>query len=398
MMRPVTLAQSLKTTRVDRKKLGLEHTREFVEQVFGEGMHALRVLSLANGVAGVLNAAVLSVHAIGQAYAGLAKVTAKSGVKQIDRLLSNEGVVVDTLLEHWARFVVGEDASILVALDWTDFDTDDHTTLCAFMATAHGRAMPLAWKTVRKSELKTHRTRLELEMVERLNGWLPKSVKVTLLGDRAFGYVELYRLLDLLGWDYVLRFRGGIQVEDPHGELRTAEAWVPENGRAKMIVGARVTEQREPVGAVVVVKAPKMKEAWCLATSLGKAKPAEVVKLYGRRFTIEETFRDTKDLHFGLGLSATHIRNGQRRDRLLLLVAVAHTLLTLLGAASEASGLDRTLKVNTVKRRTHSLFRQGHYWYHLIPTMREDWLRRLMDAYDIIVREHAFFSHFFEVK
>ena len=30
--------------------------------------------------------------------------------------------------------------------------------------------------------------------------------------------------------------------------------------------------------------------------------------------------------------------------------------------------------------------------------MREDWLRRLMDAYDIIVREHAFFSHFFEVK
>jgi Protein of unknown function (DUF1524) len=32
------------------------------------------------------------------------------------------------------------------------------------------------------------------------------------------------------------------------------------------------------------------------------------VKLYGKRFTIEETFRDENDIHFGLGLSATHIR------------------------------------------------------------------------------------------
>jgi hypothetical protein len=29
--------------------------------------------------------------------------------------------------------------------------------------------------------------------------------------------------------------------------------------------------------------------------------------LYARRFTIEETFRDLKDNHFGMGLSATHI-------------------------------------------------------------------------------------------
>jgi hypothetical protein len=43
--------------------------------------------------------------------------------------------------------------------------------------------------------------------------------------------------------------------------------------------------------------------------------------------------------------------------------------------------------VNTVKRRTHSLYRQGLYWYDCIPTMREDWLRRLMTAFDRIVRE-----------
>jgi hypothetical protein len=41
-----------------------------------------------------------------------------------------------------------------------------------------------------------------------------------------------------------------------------------------------------------------------------------------------------------MGLSATHIVNADLRDRLMLLPAVAQVLLTLLGAASEASGLD----------------------------------------------------------
>ena len=40
--------------------------------MFGQEMHAARVQSLANGVVGVLMAAVLSIHAIGQAYALLA--------------------------------------------------------------------------------------------------------------------------------------------------------------------------------------------------------------------------------------------------------------------------------------------------------------------------------------
>ncbi len=55
--------------------------------------------------------------------------------------------------------------------------------------------------------------------------------------------------------------------------------------------------------------------------------------------------------------------DAQKRDRLLLLLAVAHTLLTLLGATSEESGLDRALKTNTSKRQPLSLFNQGLLWY-----------------------------------
>lgn len=371
------------------RTLRLAHIREFAEVLFAEtDMHAKRVESLANGVAGVLNAAMLTIHAIGQAYAAMAHIEASSGVKQLDRLLSNVGVNLDVLFPAWIRFVVGVRTELIVALDWTEFDDDDHVTLAAYAVTRHGRATPLIWKTYKKSDLEGHRTQWEHDLVEQLHGGISPNVSITLLADRGFGDQKLYALLTLLGWDFAIRFRGGILVESAAGETRPASEWVASGGRAVMMRGAKLTADKAVVPAVVLVHARNMKEPWCIATSLSSKTASEVVKLYGRRFTIEETFRDTKDIRFGLGLKATHIGRTDRRDRLLFLFAMAHALLTLLGAASEASGLDRTLKSSTVKHRTHSLFWQGTFWYRQLSFMRDDWFERLITAFDKIVREH----------
>src|SRR5215471_13884164 len=83
----------------------LAHIRAFAGVLFDEDLHAKRVESLANGVAGVLSAAMLTIHAIGQAYAAIAHIEARSGVKQLDRLLSNVGIALDTLFPAWVRFV-----------------------------------------------------------------------------------------------------------------------------------------------------------------------------------------------------------------------------------------------------------------------------------------------------
>ena len=104
-----------------------------------------------------------------------------------------------------------------------------------------------------------------------------------------------------------------------------------------------------------------MKDAWFLATNCKDKKTREIVNLYARRWKIEPYFRDIKDQRFGFGLAATHIKSAERRDRLLLVVAMAYVLFTLLGAAGEQLGFDRKLKVNTVKTRTHSLIRQGMF-------------------------------------
>jgi hypothetical protein len=394
MPSPVAPASRLSTTKGRPAALDRRYVHELTDEVFGESLHEKRLLALSNGVVGVLHTAILSIHAIGAAYAAVAQRQAKHGIKQVDRWLSNPAFDLERLWSGWVAFVVGVREEIVVALDWTDFDKDDHTTLCAYLVTRHGRATPLVWKTVKKSTLKDKRTGYEHELIETLHTRLLPEIRVTLLADRGFGDQVLYDLLGLLGWDYVIRFRAGILVEDEQGERKPASGWVG-SGRAKMLKNARVTAGRTVVPAVVVVHATGMKEAWCLATSRADLKAQEVVKLYGKRFTIEETFRDQKDLHFGLGLSATHIKSAARRDRLLFLVAIAHALLTLLGAASEESGLDRTLKANTSKKRTLSLFRQGTYWYQAMPHMRDDWLEMIISAFDRIVADHRVFREIF---
>jgi hypothetical protein len=47
------------------KRSGPENAHAFVHELLGDDVHATRVLSLANGVVGVMHAASLGIHAIG---------------------------------------------------------------------------------------------------------------------------------------------------------------------------------------------------------------------------------------------------------------------------------------------------------------------------------------------
>lgn len=140
-----------------------------------------------------------------------------------------------------------------------------------------------------------------------------------------------------------------------------------------------------------------MKEPWCLAASTTTESARTLIDYYAKRWGIESSFRDTKDLRFGMGMSWVRIGSPARRDRLWLINAFAIVLLSLLGAAGEALGYDRHLKANTTKQRTHSLFRQGCMHYDLIPNMPEERLRPLMQRFAEILLEHRTFSAVFGV-
>jgi len=381
---------------VIRERFSYRGIHEVLDGLLGEDLHAKRVNSLCDATLGVLHSGSLAICAIGQGLAAARSLKPKHAVKQIDRLLSNTAIDVDDILFRWVPFVIGERSSIMVAMDWTDFDADNQATIMLALMSDHGRSTPLVWLTVDKSTLKDRRSFYEHHVLVRLAELLPAETKVCIVADRGFGDQKLYKMLtEELCFDYVIRFRGNIAVTTATGETRTAATWVQAGGRARVLRGAEVTAECYRVGTVVCVQDPGMKQAWCLAASSTDATAKQLTGLYGRRWGIECTLRDSKDLRFGMGLGTIRVKSPERRDRLWLINAFAVVLLTLLGAAGEALGYDRMLKTNTAKRRVHSLFRQGCMLYDLIPTMREEWLGPLMQRFSQMLNEQPLFTDVF---
>jgi hypothetical protein len=378
---------------VKAERLG--KVRGFIGGLYGPDLHAKRVDALAGATLGVMTGASLAVAMIGQALAQARGLVTKHAVKQVDRLMSNAGIDVWDSFAHWVPQQVGAQRDVLVAMDWTDFDADGQSTLVLSLVTGHGRAAPLLWLTVWKEEIATRRNDYEDACLRRLAETLPPGCRVTILADRGFGDQKLFAFLTEMGFGYVIRFRGNIRVTDADGDCRPASEWVGKGGRARKLREARVTAQGRQVGAVVCVHAKGMKEPWCLAASDPEATAAVLVNHYAKRWTIEPAFRDTKDLRFGMGLSSTRVGEPMRRDRLLLVSAFAMALLTLLGAVGESLGMDRLLKSNTSKTRTHSLFRQGCMLYELIPNMPEHRLAPLIAAFAKAVSQTSAFSGLF---
>lgn len=378
-----------------RPLLDREATESVLDDLFDDSVHAKRVASMAGAVVGVMNAAVASIHAIGAGLAVASGLDPRHATKQVDRLLSNEAMDVWSYFDPWVRYVVGLRFDLVVALDWTEFDADGQATVAVHLVNSHGRTTPLVWKTVEKKALKGRRASYEYEVLARLREIVPAPRQVLVLADRGFADRKLFEFMREKGLDYIVRIRAETLVSGAEGEQRRASEWVPANGRARKLERALVTSDKYELGAFVAVKARGMEAAWLLAVSDPTLSATRVVELYAKRFTIEETFRDIKDPRFGFGIEQTRLGEPARRDRLLLLAAMAMRLLTILGEAGERAGLDRMLKTNSTKRRTLSLLRQGRMLYDLIPKMKEERMARLLEEYVKLLELEALWAHAF---
>ena len=128
-----------------RQPLSFDGVHNFLDTLFGDDLHAKRVKSLAGATLGAIQSASLAVGLIGQGLALARGRLTKHAVKQVDRLLSNQGIDVDALLGHWVPYVVGKRDSITVAMDWTEFrrrrSGDDHAVSVVPPRTGHAAGL-----------------------------------------------------------------------------------------------------------------------------------------------------------------------------------------------------------------------------------------------------------------
>ena len=142
---------------IREQRFSSNQVRQVLGDVLGQDLHAKRVASLCDATLGVLRGASLAVCSIGHRLAAAHGLNSKHATKQVNRLLSNPNINVDDILARWVPYIVGARSSIVVALDWTDFEADKQATIMLSLITDHGRATPLVWLTVDKDRLKDHR-------------------------------------------------------------------------------------------------------------------------------------------------------------------------------------------------------------------------------------------------
>ena len=371
----------------------LVKTSSVINEIYGDDLHKKRQLSIAYAAMGLLASESLFLHRMAEGLVDTRGGNKKHAAKQIDRLLSNKGISVWDLSEPWVKYVLANHKEVMVALDWTSFFDDEQSMLSLNIVTGKGLATPLLWKSVDKKQLKHNRARYEDQLLSRLKTVLPAGVKVTLLADRGFADQKFFRFLDEeLGFKYIIRIKSNTTIIHKNVKNKAAN-WLKPDGRSLGLKKAFITLTEYPIKQFVAVKDKGMKAAWFLVSNTD-LKTSEIISSYSKRWKIEPFFRDLKDGRFGMGLEQTHIKACERRDRLMLVLALSYLLLVVLGQAGEVIGFDKKLKVNTVKTRTHSLFRQGQFYYRFFFRFTQEEQDNLMQKFDNLLQQQGFWTDF----
>ena len=308
----------------------------------------------------------LGIAAMGHSLAMAHTTSAKHAIKRVDRFLGNTRIDLEVACGDLISTVIGTAKEVHLTLDWTDPKTKDgrfQTLSCNVRA--HGRALPIAWVTVPKDQLKHHMREYEQALCTRVARLMPSSCHVILLADRGFATVNFFRVLDALGWDWVIRSKGNILVE-------IANRWLPllllgQTRPVTLDTRMRYGKSAEGgayAGRLVVYADSRHQDPWFLVVSAGLADRSwgRIVATYGQRFTCEESYKDQKnDAFAGFHMDCVKLGTSDRWDRLWLVFAWAYYWLNIAGWRVEVEGEARHWRANTEKKRTHALWRLAHW-------------------------------------
>ena len=217
----------------------------------------------------------------------------------------------------------------------------------------HRRSLPIAWTWALGSRGHTT-TAVQVKLLAYVNGLLPPSTVVTLVGDCEFGKSLLMEKLCLWGWQYALRQPSDQLVKLSGTKMGQQIDQLPLlKGKPLWLGRVRLTKANSFLTHLVLFWQTGEDKPWFLATNLLDAQA--VLRLYRRRMWIEEMFGDMKK--HGFDLEASHLRHFLRLSRLTLAVCLLYLWLVALAEHVVTAGLSS--EIDRSDRRDLSLFRLG---------------------------------------
>jgi len=308
---------------------------------------------------------------------------AASWQQRCQRWLANSRIDVQALygplilwaIQHWQK----PGHTLYLALDttvlWNRF------CMVVLSVVAHGRAIPLLWQTLEHPSASVSAS-VSIALLEKADRLLSGCRAITLLADRAFPCDELIAWFGGRSrWSYVMRLRGDTEI---HGTAAPLGCKVRRlhlrRGQCRGFRGVRLwVDGSQSVNLVLAHPTGlPVEEPWYLVSNLDPG--LDLVWSYARRFCCEQLFRDQKSGVFQLESSG--LREPERIDRLLLVVAIAVLAGSLQGYALSLAGLRR--QVDPHWERGMSFLRIG---LAALQMAMSDAAARLMDWLPIPIQE-----------
>ncbi len=266
---------------------------------------------------------------LGRRLAATGPVAVKHCIKRVDRFLANARVEPAEAMRGVVEWLAQPRKKLLVIVDWVEIRSFPCLVLAARL---QGRAVPLLWNVCRDSDLYRSRNNLEYGLLHLLRSMVPLSTQVVVLADRGFGRAEMARECQKLKFDFLIRVRPDVYVQHEQYTGKLMDLPI-RRGTQKLYRNISYRKSQPVTAHVAVLWRPEEDEPWFLLTSLPRLQPAKLTRVFARRMSIEEYFRDSKSLRNGFALRLTLIQEPRRLERLLLILAMAYVLLVAIGLA-----------------------------------------------------------------
>ncbi len=340
-------------------------------------MHKVRQQALLTAVEAGVRHRRVSVTGLGRSLKSLSKTQTKHDIKRMDRLVGNSHLHRERveIYRSYARQLIGDQRHPLLSVDWSAVEGRENFQVLRAAMPMGGRALTIYEKTYPESQPGNPKAHQGLLCA--LNEILPSGCQPILVSDAGF-QAPWFRAVEAMGWYWLGRVLGGVKLSldgdnwSPSptffcnatnkakdlGEIRFGKASrlrclatlykEPKKGRQK-----RNRRGGKSNCAISKYQRKKANEPWLLISHLPEhlKEPKDAVRIYKTRMQIEEGFRDTKNLQFGVGLSMARSTTAQRYDNLFLIAALILFVLWCIGKVAYQHGYHRFLQANTVTTR-----------------------------------------------
>jgi len=337
-------------------------------------IHSARLSCLISAVDSLLSCKKLTLVNIGRQLSGSALV--KNKIKKSDRLLGNMNLYHEQISIYQAlcHLLINPHSQPIILVDWSGVTHCGTYHMIRASIPLDGRTLTIyeeVYPENKKDSPESNKTFLKnLEKV------LPKNCHPIIVTDAGFRNPWFKQVLKM-GWDFVGRVRNETQVRET-----TNNTWFPCKNLYKKaslkpkFIGEYFLAKSNPLKCKMFLMKGKIKnrkkknlkghavrcssslkhakrnkEPWLIATSLTTRSAKKIIGFYKLRMSIEQGFRDTKNIRHGFCLRETRSASVVRLSNLLLIGALATFIVCIYGQGCKLFRMQYQFQTNSVKSR-----------------------------------------------